>query len=38
MTIKKAPFKWVLNLKLGASEKVKHSFCIKYPKEKPIHL
>jgi hypothetical protein len=38
MIIKKVLFKWVLNLKPGASEKVKHSFCIKYPKEKPIHL
>lgn len=34
----KGLLKWVFNLKPGASTKVKHSFSIKYPKGKRIHL
>ena len=30
--------KWILNLKSGASIKVKHSYAIKYPKGKRINL
>lgn len=34
----KGLLKWIFNLKPGASENVKHSFSVKYPKEKRINL
>jgi hypothetical protein len=34
----KGILKWILNLKPGASEKVKHAFSVKYPKGKSINL
>lgn len=34
----KGILKWILNLKPGASENVKHSFSVKYPKGKSVNL
>jgi len=34
----KGVLKWELNLKPGETDKVKHSYVVKYPKEKRVNL